>query len=109
MESPRGIRHWAVTTKIQVDLRKGPILGLALVFFVVCIHALGFLDQIINEISHRPSAAPSHNVRRYFVCDAERKYRRMPGAAINGASGDFRSFAITATAYNPMKGMQGLR
>src|SRR3954468_23788033 len=53
------------------------------------INPLGFLDQFVNKIGHRPGTAPTDDVGRNFIGDAVGKDRRMAGTGIDGAADRF--------------------
>src|SRR5262249_35511158 len=55
----------------------------------IAVHALGFPDQIINELRHSGSTAPSHDVGRDFVCNVEGENSRMTSTAIDGSTDGF--------------------
>ncbi len=50
------------------------------------IHALGFINEILDELGHLPRATPADDVGRDFIRNAEREHRWMAGAGINRAA-----------------------
>jgi hypothetical protein len=66
---------------------RGRVIGKRAQALRVC--ALGFVDEVINEIGHGLRAAPAHDVGRNLVGDAEREDRRMARAGEHGPAHRF--------------------
>src|SRR5437868_3724016 len=56
------------------------------------IDAFGFLNELVDELSHRARAAPAHHISRDLVGDAKGKHRRVAAARVNSAPNAFHCF-----------------